>query len=113
VLYIHMDKPKVKKEQYMSEITDPFVKLLSYLGILGKVNKKQREDRIGILKSLEASTNMEKEDLDSFLSYSVDKSLEHYKDTEESANKKRSKDYEIYEIQELPPGLKAIKGRKI
>jgi hypothetical protein len=108
-----MGKPKQKKGQVIQEATDPFVKLLSYLGILGKVNKKQREDRIGILKTLEASTNMGKEDLDSFLSYTVDKSLEHYKDTQEKANKKRKEEYEIYEMQELPPGLKVIKGRKI
>lgn len=108
-----MDKPKAEKEYYKSGITDPFVKLLSYLGILGKINKKQREDRMGILKTLEASTNMGKEDLDGFLSYSVDKSLEYYKHTEELASKKRSKEYEMHEIQELPPGLKVIKGRKI
>jgi hypothetical protein len=108
-----MDKPKGKKDQVTPEVIDPFVKILSYLGILGKVNKKQREDRIGILKTLEASTNMEKEDLDSFLSYTVDKSLEHYKDTQEKANKKREQEYEIYQIQELPPGLKVIKGRKL
>ncbi len=101
---------KNKTEKYR---TDPFIKLLSYLGILGKINKKQREDRIGILKSLEGSTNMDKEELDSFLNYSVDKSFEHYKRTDKLAKKKMEEEREIDEVQELPAGLKAIKGRKI
>lgn len=106
-----MGKLKSKKEA--SNITDPFIRVLSYVGILGKVNKKQREDRVGILKTLEGSTNMSPEELDSFLNYSVDKSSEHYKRTDVMAKERQDKESEIYDVQELPAGLNVIKGRKI
>lgn len=46
---------------------DPIVKILSYASLCGKMSRKQRLDKFGILKTVEISTNMNSTELSFWL----------------------------------------------
>ena len=103
-LYLIM-KPKESKTLDPDQWVDPIVKLLSYASLAGKVSKKQRQDRVGVLKTIEISTNMNEEQYDRFLDSFVTEGQKLNKKAEVYAHEENEKNREIEDSKQLPKGF--------
>lgn len=96
-------KPKDSSDE-LPQWIDPIVKLLSYSALAGKISKKQRLDKIGVLRTIELSTSMSEEDLTYFLNAFVGEGQKINKKATFAANKINEEIREMEEVKMLPKG---------
>lgn len=97
-------KPKDSPSEELPKWIDPVVKLLSYTVLSGKVSKKQRLDSIGILRTIEISTNMMPEEYDFFLNTFISESQRIVKKADVEAYRITQEFREMDEVKQLPKG---------
>lgn len=98
-------KPKESKTLDPKQWIDPIVKLLSYASLAGKISKKQRVDKVGVLRTIEVSTNMSEQQYDMFLDSFVTEGQKLNKKAEVYAIEENEKNREIEDSKQLPRGF--------
>lgn len=97
-------KPKDSSNELPKWI-DPVVKLLSYTALSGKVSKKQRLDKVGIIRTIELSTSMSDEELSYFLDVFVGEGQKVNKKAAFVANRLTEEARELEDAKMLPKGF--------